>query len=254
MRWKNFAPAPTLIQLYTGLVYAGPGLVARHQSGAAAGLRARGAVERARACRAANVGDGHAKTRRALDCGFAAGCRRPHLPAAKLRPDPLGGICSGALPPVRQACCSQPWSFGIVNSGGPYSRRWFCSAVAGLVALDYLAPPLSAQWGGTLFLGAIGLSFLTIYVLEHARWWAIIPGGVLITLAAVAGLDRSADVQAGGLFFLGLGGTFILVALAPNPHGQMRWAFFPAAVLLILGLLLFVGLPGSHQLRLAAWR
>ena len=117
--------------------------------------------------------------------------------------------------------------------------------MAGLIALDYLAPPLSAQWGGTLFLGAIGLSFLTIYVLEHARWWAIIPGGVLITLAAVAGLDRSADVQTGGLFFLGLGGTFILVAFAPNPHGQMRWAFFPAAVLLILGLLLFVGLQAA---------
>lgn len=112
---------------------------------------------------------------------------------------------------------------------------------AGLVALDYLAPTLAAQWGGPLFLGAIGLSFWLIYALDRALWWAIIPGGVLVTLALVAGLDNREGLQTGGIFFLGLGATFLLVGVAPNPHGQQRWAFVPAAVLLVLGLLLMVG-------------
>jgi hypothetical protein len=118
-------------------------------------------------------------------------------------------------------------------------------AVAALVALNALAPALSAHWGGTLFLGAMGLSFWIIYLLDRDKWWAIIPGGVLVTLAGVAALNQSNDLQTGGIFFFGLGATFILVALAPNPHHQMRWAFIPAAVLLVLGLLLFVGFQAA---------
>jgi hypothetical protein len=115
-------------------------------------------------------------------------------------------------------------------------------AVAALAALAILAPPLADRWGGTLFLGAIGLSFWILYLLDRDKWWALIPGGVLVTLAAVANLDQGSDFQAGGIFFLGLAATFALVALLPTPHGQMRWAFIPAAVLLVFGLLLFVGL------------
>jgi len=118
-------------------------------------------------------------------------------------------------------------------------------AVAALFALDYFASPLSTQWGGLIFLGAIGLSFWMIYVLDRDKWWAIIPGGVLLTLAAVARLDQGAYIQTGGIFFVGLGATFLLVAFAPIPQGQMRWAFIPAAVLLVLGLLLFVGLQAA---------
>jgi hypothetical protein len=115
-------------------------------------------------------------------------------------------------------------------------------AVAALAALALFAPLLADRWGGTLFLGAIGLSFWILYLLDRDKWWALIPGGVLVTLAAVADIDHGSDFQAGGVFFLGLAATFALVVLLPNPHGQMRWAFIPAAVLLLLGLLLFVGL------------
>ena len=117
--------------------------------------------------------------------------------------------------------------------------------VAGLVALTYVAPALGEKWGGTVFLGAIGLSFWIVYVLDRERWWAIIPGGVLLTLALVAGLDQRGDNQTGGIFFLGLGATFLLVGIAPNPHGHLRWAFIPAAVLLVMGLLLMVGFEAS---------
>src|SRR5262245_50871436 len=78
-------------------------------------------------------------------------------------------------------------------------------AVAVLAGLGYWAPTLASQWGGLLFLGAIGVSFWIVYALDREHWWAIIPGGVLITLAAVSALDRGEDKQLGGIFFLGLG-------------------------------------------------
>ena len=35
-------------------------------------------------------------------------------------------------------------------------------------------------WGGALFLGCIGIAFWVIYLADRARWWGIIPGGVLL--------------------------------------------------------------------------
>ncbi len=89
--------------------------------------------------------------------------------------------------------------------------------------------------GGPAFLGSLGLSFWLIYARRQDHWWAIIPGGVLLTLAAVAGLDSVGVDYGGGIFFLGLGLTFVLVALLPSPHADTRWSFIPAAVMLILG-------------------
>lgn len=113
--------------------------------------------------------------------------------------------------------------------------------LAGLLTLQQFAPAQAEDWGGSLFLGAIGLAFLVVYAANRQFWWALIPGGVLITLAVVAGLDRFAGLETGGVFFLGLGLTFAAVALVPTPQGQMRWAFIPAAVLAVMGLLLLVG-------------
>ena len=122
--------------------------------------------------------------------------------------------------------------------------------LAGLEGLQYAAPTAADQWGGSIFLGAIGLSFWIVYLVDRAHWWAIIPGGVLVTLAVVAALDKAADGVSGGAFFLGLGLTFLLVAFAPNPHGRMRWGFIPAAVMLVFGVLLIVGF--TDALRFAA--
>jgi hypothetical protein len=67
---------------------------------------------------------------------------------------------------------------------------------------------------------------------------------VLSTLAIVAGFDELniRGIDTGGLFFLGLGGTFLLLALLTGQRGERQtWAFIPAAVLLIMGLL--IGTP-----------
>lgn len=108
-----------------------------------------------------------------------------------------------------------------------------------------LLPEALEAWDGMVFLGSIGLGFWAVYLTGRERWWAIIPGGVLLTLGAVSALDEIVPLmETGGVFFIGLGITFLLVAILPGPPGR-TWALFPAAALTVLGLLLgtpFAGL------------
>ena len=110
--------------------------------------------------------------------------------------------------------------------------------VASLLYLDYFSPQLANALGGSLVLGGVGIAFLAVYLADRRNWWAIIPMGVMLTLTAVTALDQLGVVASGGIFFLGLGLTFILVALLPSPAGRMTWAWIPAAALLVMGFLL----------------
>ena len=91
------------------------------------------------------------------------------------------------------------------------------------------------NFGSAVFLGGIGLSFFAVYLSERAeRWWALIPAGVLITLAGVTiAADRFGNFETAGFFFFGLAITFLLVALL----AKMRWAYWPAFGLGVMGLL-----------------
>jgi len=94
-----------------------------------------------------------------------------------------------------------------------------------------------SNWSGAVFLGCIGLAFWLVYLRRQDQWWAIIPGGVLVTLAAVAGFEN----LLGGsevIFFLGLAVTFALVGILPS-QVDTRWAYIPAAILAVLGIALF---------------
>ncbi len=111
-------------------------------------------------------------------------------------------------------------------------------SLSGLDSLLNFYP--GSNWTGAIFLGCIGLVFWLIYFRRQDQWWAIIPGGVLITLAAVAGLEKVLD-WSGGIFFLGLAATFALVGILPNQL-DTRWAFIPAAILVVLGVSSFAPL------------
>jgi hypothetical protein len=64
---------------------------------------------------------------------------------------------------------------------------------------------------------------------------------VLVTLGLISALSEAYKVvDTGGVFMAGLGITFLLVAML----AKMKWAFIPAAVLLLVGFFLtppFVG-------------
>lgn len=90
------------------------------------------------------------------------------------------------------------------------------------------------NFDGMVLLGGIGIAFWLVYLMDRERWWALIPGGVLSTLAVITVLpERVGAFETGGVFFLGLALTFLLVALAAG----LRWAYYPAAALGVLGVL-----------------
>jgi hypothetical protein len=124
--------------------------------------------------------------------------------------------------------------------------KWWAAipgfTLAGMSASTLLLDRLG--WGGLAFLGGIGLGFWAVYLSDRQRWWAIIPGGVLVTLGVSSALTEAYNIaNTGGVFFVGLGITFLLVALLAN----MKWAYIPAAVLLLLGF--FVGAPFAGALQ-----
>jgi len=125
---------------------------------------------------------------------------------------------------------------------GYFSNRdkWW-AAIPGFALLGMAASALLLDdlgWGGAAFLGGLGIGFWAVYLRTTQRWWAIIPGGVLLTLAATSAMGNFFPlIETDGVFFAGLGLTFLLVALL----AKAKWAYIPAAILLVIGL--FLGTP-----------
>jgi hypothetical protein len=149
------------------------------------------------------------------------------------------GILKGAMAYI--------WS-GVLVIGAGIFLYWFFSdtnkwwaAIPGFTLLGMAASSLLLDkigWGGFAFLGGIGLGFWAIYLVRREMWWPIIPGGVLVTLGATSALSSVYGVlDTGGIFLVGLGITFLLVALLAG----RRWAYIPASILLLVGF--FVGTP-----------
>jgi len=114
--------------------------------------------------------------------------------------------------------------------------------IAATIFVERYAPVVAEAFGGILVLLGISLGFLVIYLTDRRNWWSIIPGGVLLALVLALLLeDRLGDSGFITVFFLGMGVTFGLVALIPTPQGRMRWAWIPAGVLFLMGLVFSIG-------------
>jgi hypothetical protein len=109
----------------------------------------------------------------------------------------------------------------------------------------------SNTFGALLFAGG-GVAFALRYVRDRTQWGAIIPAGVLLTLAVLAGAAGMLSSQAGGAtFFLGVAATFATVYQTSAPGGRRRWALYIAgglaavavAVIVSLGAVLSILLP-----------
>jgi hypothetical protein len=125
-------------------------------------------------------------------------------------------------------------AFLYVLVSDPRANWW--AAFPAMVLLGIGAAALLPEsLDGLAFLGSVSLAFWIVYLLNRQHWWAIIPGGVLLTLAVVSALsDTLGGVDTGGVFFLGLGLTFLLVALLAH----YSWAYIPAAALILLAVAL----------------
>ena len=155
--------------------------------------------------------------------------------------------------------------FTLVFAAGAYyfytlyqrdkSHWWFAFLTVILAALtlenllNVFVPTVGNLVGGALFLGLLGLAFLLIYYRDRTNWWAIIPGGVMLSLAAVSVFDNlpgNLPFDSGGILFLGMGLTFLVLSFLRVGTERLSWAIFPAVALLAFGF--FVGLGET-----AAW-
>jgi hypothetical protein len=125
----------------------------------------------------------------------------------------------------------------LINDRNNWWAAFPAFTLLGLSASSFLPESLEA-FDGLVFFAGISLGFWWVYFTGTERWWAIIPAGVLLTLGIVSTVDNFAgDAETGGLFFLGLGLTFILVAILPGV-GNRTWALIPGVALLLFGALL----------------
>ncbi|HCB01551.1 MAG TPA: hypothetical protein DEP19_04135 [Anaerolineae bacterium] len=114
--------------------------------------------------------------------------------------------------------------------------RWWAIIPGGvLTALSLLVfgSTYFEEYSGAIVLGGIGLTFFVLYLTNPSeRWWALIPFGVLSTIATITVVaEKVGEFQTAGVFFLGLAITFLLVALL----AKMTWAYWPAAILAVMG-------------------
>jgi hypothetical protein len=97
--------------------------------------------------------------------------------------------------------------------------------------------------GGAVFLGMIGLSFWVVLLLRREHWWAVIPGGTLLSLALAVIVSTLLESSwlTGAVLMVGIGLTFVLVYVRPHPGDASSWPLYPAGILGAMGLLLFMG-------------
>lgn len=125
-------------------------------------------------------------------------------------------------------------------------REWWALipgfALVGLalmIGLPALLPRLPGEWGAAVFMGMIGLAFLAIFLVTRGHeWWALIPGGATVSVAALIGSAAVLPGEAAvGVMLLGLALTFALVFLLAPREEPRRWALIPGGILAVMGLL-----------------
>ncbi len=101
-----------------------------------------------------------------------------------------------------------------------------------ILGLGFLAENLDllGDWNmpvGSLVLGAISLMFLAIFAGDREQWWALIPGLVVLGVAAAvffAEQDLIADHVVATIILAGVGLPFLLIFVMDRSHW---WALIP---------------------------
>lgn len=126
----------------------------------------------------------------------------------------------------------------------PANHWWAVIPTGALFALGILIfgdayfPRFADDIGGGIFLGGIAAAFWIIYVTKKADfWWALIPAGILSTLALIAVEPISNILPAEYLFLFGASATFAMIGLTVKPKEKTQWAWIPAGILFVIGCL-----------------
>jgi len=111
-------------------------------------------------------------------------------------------------------------------------------SIATVIALETWLPRIGDVVSGPLVVLAIALSFWIVYAMDRKNWWAIIPGGVMLSVAALIFVDELTDIDSAFILFFGMAATFLLVSFVEVEGRPLRWALIPAGVLALIGLFL----------------
>src|SRR5512135_404132 len=88
--------------------------------------------------------------------------------------------------------------------------------------------------------GLLGLIFLATFIADRRQWWALIPGCILLGVAAMIINSENEfipDQQASALFLFSIGLPFLLIYLADR---RQWWALIPGGVLTVIALITFL--------------
>jgi uncharacterized membrane protein HdeD (DUF308 family) len=138
-------------------------------------------------------------------------------------------------------------------------NRWWAAipgvvllAIGATIILDSVAPGASKWVSGLIILGGISASFFAVYALSPLNWWALIPAGVMATLALVSVLDNIQNFDSGWVFLAGMAATFGMVAMLPerSTGRKLTWAWYPAAALAVIALIVLVS---SFEMTSVIW-
>lgn len=101
------------------------------------------------------------------------------------------------------------------------------SGIGVSTVIEIFIPAASSNIVAFVILGSIGLAFLLVFFTRRSNWWAIIPAGALLSVAALVltGLV--------GLLFIGMAVTFALIPLLVGRDHW--WAWIVCAVMAVMG-------------------
>ena len=87
---------------------------------------------------------------------------------------------------------------GFIGAFISHRKNWWAAipgftllGIALLIALERLWPAASGDWEATLVTGGMALAFLLIYITRRELWWALIPGGAILTITLMVGLENA---------------------------------------------------------------
>lgn len=119
--------------------------------------------------------------------------------------------------------------------------RW--QQIVGYAVIGVVAIITSEDFAGTSALAFVGLAFALVYLSNPRNWWAIIPAGIVSSVALMVLVEELFHWEAVALMFLGFAGTFTLLYLLPKHQGGQRWALIPAIV--FIAITVFSNDPGG---------
>lgn len=109
-----------------------------------------------------------------------------------------------------------------------------------IILVSSIFPNFEGGIGGFILFACISLAFWIVYSMNHKFWWAIIPGGVLASLAITVLVDNFTTFNGGGFFLLGIALTFLLLTILPGLEGNRQWPYIPAGILFVVSLFAFM--------------